>query len=131
MKLCEPDAQTQSGLCLWKNTKAEPTSDADAGRALLTPGGVDVKDAAVTAAVVGPHPPDGDGAGVPGGGGELHVGLAVADAGRGLVGQERHLVPVEPTHLVDDFPGRQGDVAGERGSAARLNRQAARRFDLT
>lgn len=112
---------------------ARLTSDADACLALLQACGVNVKDAAVTALVIRPHPRDGDGAGVIVGGGELHVGLLMADADGGalLVRQEDLLVLVVPPNLPDSVTHRRGDVAGQLEGATRLCTQTGRSYDLT
>lgn len=113
--------------------KVRLTRDADARLAFLRPRGENVKDAAVAALVIRLHLLDGDVAGVVVGGGELHVGVLMADADGGalFVRQEDLVVPVVPAHLPDGVACRRGDVTAQQDGATCLCTQTGRSYDLT
>lgn len=109
------------------------TSDADARLAFLLTRGVNVKDAAITALVIGPNLPDGDVAGVVVRGVELHVGVLMAHEDRDalLVRQEDLVVPVVPAHLLDFVVRCRGDVAAEEEGKTCLCIQMVKSDDFT
>lgn len=113
--------------------KTRLTSDADARLPFLRSRGEDVEDAAVTALVIRPHLLDGDVAGVVVRGGELHIGVLMADAHGDalLVRQQDLVVPVVPAHLPDDVACCCGDVTAEQQGTTCLCAEAGRSCDLT
>lgn len=112
--------------------KTKLTGNTDARLALLPPRREDVKDTAVTSLVLGPQPIDADGAAVATRGGELHVGVLMADV-HGvplLVRQQELAAPVEPAHLPHGVVRRDADVTAEQQGEPHRRGEAGGSHDL-
>lgn len=112
--------------------KAGLTNDADARLSFLLAQGENIEDAAVASLVIRPHLVNGDEAGVIVRGGEPHVGIFMADAGRHtLLIRQEDLAPVEPAHLPDGATCCRGDVTAKQEGTTCLCVQIGRSDDFT